>query len=129
MKNILFILFSSLLISSGYGQTRFITEGKVEFERKLNLHAQMTGDDAWITEWKKNSPQFKTSYFDLSFTNNKTFYKPGKENAENNRMWEQPAEENIIYSDLEKHTAVSQKKIFEKIFFDDTLSKPLKIKS
>lgn len=116
MKNILLIFFLSIGIHESHSQTRFITEGKIEFEKKLNVHAQMTGDDAWVTEWKKNTPQFKTTYFDLSFTNNKTFYKPGRENAENNRMWQQPAEDNIIYSDLEKHTAISQKNIFEKTF-------------
>ncbi len=116
MKYILTILFLPFLISNSYGQNHFISEGKIEFEKKLNLHAQMEGDDSWVTEWKKNTPQFKITYFDLSFLNNKTFYKPGKENAENNRMWQQPAEDNVIFSDLEKHTAVSQKNIFEKTF-------------
>lgn len=117
MKNILFVFVASLLIHNSFGQARFITEGKIEFERKVNLHADMKGDDAWITEWKKNIPQFKTTYFDLSFTSNKTFYRPGKENEENNRLrWEQPAEDNIIYSELDKHAVTSQKRIFEKTF-------------
>ncbi len=119
MKIFIKLFFLPLLITSinSYGQqTRFISEGKIEFEKKLNLHAQMTGDDGWITEFKKNTPQFKTTYFELSFNNNKTFYKPGRENTDNNRLWEQPAENNIIYSDLDNHAAVSQKNIFEKTF-------------
>ena len=119
MKTIkyLFIFLVLLAASNGYGQqTRFISEGRIEFERKLNLHSQFNDDDSWTAEFKKNIPQFKVTYFDLSFTNNKTFYKPGKENTDNNRLWEQPAENNIVYSDLEKHAAVSQKNVFEKTF-------------
>ncbi len=117
MKNILLIFFLTISIVQGYSQAHFITEGKIEFEKKLNLHSQMTGDDPWIAEWKKSVPQFKTTYFDLSFNNNKTFFRPGKENPDNNRLrWEQPAEDNVIYSELDKHAAVSQKRIFEKTF-------------
>ena len=87
-----------------------------EFEKKLNLYSQFNDDDSWSAEFKKNIPQFKTTYFDLFFTENKTFYKPGRENTDNNRLWEQPAENNIVYTDLEKRSAVSQKNVFEKTF-------------
>jgi len=96
--------------------THFITEGKIEFERKLNLHAQLTDDDSWTDEFKKRIPQFKTTYFNLIFNNNKTLYSPGREIADNNKLWEQPAEENVIYAELDKKWAISQKKIFEKTF-------------
>jgi GLPGLI family protein len=127
--NIFLFFLLPISINSFGQQTHFITEGRIEFEKKLNLHAQMTGDDGWITEFKKNTPQFKTTYFDLLFSNNKTFYKPGRENTDNNRLWEQPAENNIIYSDLDKHAALSQKNIFEKTFLiqDSTRSMKWKI--
>lgn len=96
--------------------TRFVTEGKIEFERKVNLHAQLTGDDSWTDEFKKRIPQFKTTYFNLTFNNTKTLYQPGRELADNNKLWEQPAEENIIYTELDKQWTVSQKRVFEKTF-------------
>lgn len=96
--------------------SRFITEGKIEFERKLNLHAQFNEDNSWEAEFKKTLPQFKTTYFNLLFNNNKTLYQPGRENADNNKIWEQPAEENIVYAELDKELAISQKKVFEKTF-------------
>lgn len=97
-------------------QPHFVSEGRIEFEKKLNLYSQFNDDDSWTAEFKKNIPQFKTTYFDLFFTENKTFYKPGRENTDNNRLWEQPAENNIVFTDLEKRSAVSQKTVFEKTF-------------
>jgi GLPGLI family protein len=98
----------------------FITQGQIEFEYKINLYAQFDGDndDTWKEFIKKNMPQFKSTFFTLSFLKDKTLYKPGKENPENDRLWfgENVADENIIYSDLLTHQAVSQKKVFEKLF-------------
>lgn len=97
----------------------FITQGKIEFEYKINLYAQFDddADESWKDYVHKNMPQFKSSYFNLFFENNKTVYKPGKENPENNKLWGgDVADENVIYTDLEKHQAISQKKVFEKLF-------------
>jgi GLPGLI family protein len=94
----------------------FLTEGKIEFERKLNLYSLLENDDSWSDLQKKTMPQFKTSYFNLVFNKNKTLYKPGRENTDNNKLWEQPAEENIIYSELENGKSISQKKVFEQVF-------------
>jgi GLPGLI family protein len=118
-------LFFSFLIlfnlHTALGQNSvFISRGKIEFEYKLNIYAQMQEDDndGWKDYVKKNMPQFKTTYFNLSFENNKTLYEPGKDNPENNKLWfgNDVADENIIYSDFDKQQAVSQKKAFEKIF-------------
>jgi GLPGLI family protein len=119
MKAIKNILFFSLLFAviSGYGQQpHFISEGRIEFEKKLNLYSQFGDDDSWAAEMKRSMPQFKVTYFDLWFSDNKTLFKPGRENPDNNKIWEQPAENNIVYSDLDKHAAISQKAVFEKVF-------------
>ena len=95
----------------------FLSSGKIEFERKVNLYSQMQDmDDSWKELFQKSTPKFKTTYFNLSFSDNKTIYQPGKENADNNKLWEQPAEENVIYSDLENSQVVSQKRVFEQLF-------------
>jgi GLPGLI family protein len=119
MKPKQYITLLSLLLTVITGftqQPRFISEGRIEFEKKLNLYSQFNDDDSWTVEFKKTIPQFKVTYFDLYFNDNKTLFKPGQENADNNRLWEQPAEQNIIFSDLEKHAAISQKAVFEKTF-------------
>ncbi len=108
------VLFTSL---NGYAQQpTFLSQGRIEFEKKLNLYSQFNDDDSWTAEFKRRIPQFKVTYFDLYFNETKTLFKPGRENADNNRLWEQPAEANVVYSDLEKHSAVSQKAVFEKTF-------------
>lgn len=94
----------------------FLTEGKIEYERKLNLYSLFENDDSWSELERKTMPQFKTSYFNLEFSKNKTLYKPGRENTDNNKLWEQPAEENIVYSDLDNEKCISQKKVFEQVF-------------
>lgn len=96
--------------------TIFLSEGKIEFEKKINLYAQFENDDSWNELRKKSMPQFKTSYFNLLFARNKTLYKPGKDNPDNNKLWEQPAEENVVYSDLDNAKSISQKKVFEQLF-------------
>jgi GLPGLI family protein len=98
-------------------QSNIITQGRIEFEKKTNLHSLFSEDEgSWVDEMKKALPQFKLTYFDLYFTENKTLYKPGRENVDNNKLWELPCENNIVYMDLARHAAVSQKAVFEKTF-------------
>ncbi|HWK06545.1 MAG TPA: GLPGLI family protein [Puia sp.] len=111
------LLLSVILHRQASAQnTIFLSEGKIEFEKKINLYARMDEDNSWSELEKKAMPQFKTTYFDLLFTRNKSLYKPGRENTDNNKIWEQPAEENVVYSDLDNGRSVSQKKIFEQLF-------------
>lgn len=106
----------------------FLTHGKIEYEYKINIYAQMQdyNEDGWKDWVKRNMPQFKTSYFNLAFDNNKTLYQPGKDNPENNKIWfsRDVADENVIYSDFDKQQAISQKKVFEKTFLvEDSVRK------
>jgi GLPGLI family protein len=69
-------------------------------------------------------PRFKTTYYDLLFTHNKTLYRPGRENPDNNRLQPQPAEDNVIFSDLDSARMVAQKKVFEQLFLvEDSVRK------
>ncbi len=117
MKKFNCLIIISLIIQTSMAQNSlFVTQGRIEFERKINLHSQFNDDNSWEAELKKTIPKFKTTYYNLSFNNYKTFYQPGKEIADNNKLWQQPAEENIIYTELDKQQSISQKKIFEKTF-------------
>lgn len=111
------LLFSAVLNFQAMAQnTIFLSEGKIEFERKENLYAQLDPDQPWTEELRKTMPQFKTTWFDLLFTRDKSLYKSGKEIADNNKMWERPAEGNIVYSELNNQKSISQKKVFEQLF-------------
>lgn len=96
----------------------FISEGKIEFTRTVNLYARMsTDDDSWKELQRKAMPKFKITYFDLYFTHNQWKYKPGRENPDNNRLWSQDvAENNIISADYSTGKAISQKDIFGESF-------------
>lgn len=106
----------------GFAQQIFITQGKIEFEKRVNLYKLLdasTGNDdgsrSWVDELKKNIPSHKNFYFDLYFNGDKTLYKPGREEVTNGRIpdWLLIANENIVSSDLKKEESVSQKSIFE----------------
>jgi GLPGLI family protein len=99
--------------------TIFLSHGKIEYERRVNVFAQIgNDDDQWSEFRKKLSNHFKTSYFDLVFTGDKSLYRPGRESADREvfNFWQSPAQDNIIYSDLNNAKAVSEKNVFEQAF-------------
>jgi GLPGLI family protein len=101
----------------------FLSQGKIEFQRSINVFAQMEQtndgtDDQWIELRKKMSNHFKTDYFDLLFTRNKSLYRPGRESDDREvfNFWTSPARDNIVFSDLENEKAISVKHVFEQAF-------------
>lgn len=113
------ILFLVLAASQATAQNAiFLNSGKIEFERKVNLHSQIDDDDAWGDFEKKNTPKFKTSYFDLYFSGNKTIYQPGRENPDNLKEmeWTSVADQNVVYAELDSSRCIAQKKVFEQLF-------------
>jgi GLPGLI family protein len=127
-----YLLASGLLLSTLHLPAQnpvFISEGKIEFERKDNLYKQMEEEDeSWSELMKKTMPNYKTSYFDLVFEPAKTLFKPGRENTDNNKIREQPAEANIIFTDLENGKIISQKKVFEQFFLLQDSARKIKWK-
>lgn len=121
MKKILLFLILTATVAVSYPQTNFITSGKIEFERKTNVHRlYFTNEEmsAWDENFKKLIPQFKTDYFDLFFTESKSLYKPGRgsDEVKNNFFFIPPAFENTVYKDMSHEMAVSQKQVFESQF-------------
>ncbi len=121
MKTNLIICFLIGPLATLKAQQQFITKGKIEFEKRVNLHKQLDfeEDDTWRNMIKKSVPPIKISYFDLFFDNNKTLFKPGKEvvAAQKAPEWiEGPANDNVVFSDLESQTFNSQKTVFETVF-------------
>jgi GLPGLI family protein len=100
----------------------FLKQGRIEYEKRMNVHALIDamndggGDNAWRDLFKKSTPKFKNSYFELRFNNYTTLYAPGRENPENNRAWQSAAEENVIYAELDKQEGTAQKRVFEQLF-------------
>ena len=125
MKQILVTI--SFLLVVLLASAQFLVQGKIEFERKINVHKQYDADAEWFNELKKNIPQYNTTYFDFLFTGSKSIYKPGRENPDNNKQnWggEGAARENVVYCDYEQGIFASQKRVFEQNFLaEDSLGK------
>ena len=115
MKKILLACLFALPLAT-IAQVKFLSVGKIEFERKINVHRQREGseDDTWYKEFISKQPRFYTSYFDLHFTESKTLYKPGREGEQFRAWWiVGPSKENVVITDIEKQLMNSQKKVFE----------------
>ena len=121
MKRILITCCSCLLLLSATAQTQFIAKGKIEFEKRVNMHKIMDNDEdgEWKEMMKKAVPPIKITYFDLLFDDNKTLYKPGRELVTVQRVpdWiDGPGNDNIVFTDLKNENFNSQKTVFESIF-------------
>ncbi len=127
MKYLCIVILASFSSVCAFAQQTFISKGKIEYEKKENIYKTLEmlqeeeseGDDSWLQSIKKNTPQFSVTYFDLFFDENRSLYKPGREN-DNQKMamqWLQsPASENIIFTNLTNATHVSQKNIYGSYF-------------
>jgi GLPGLI family protein len=115
MKKIFFIIAIALMAQHLPAQAVFLSKGKIEFERRTNIWAGLTG--SFADEIKKSVPQYKTTYFDLIFDGDKAIYKPGRE-TDNKPVpfYNTPANDNEVYSNFASDQSVAQKKVFEKTF-------------
>lgn len=120
MKPVTYIIILCLFFTTSIKAQNaiFLSQGRIEFEKKVNLYAQVDDedDDTWKDLMKKMMPQFKTTYFNLYFNGNKTLFKPGRENTDNNRIWQQPAEDNTVFTSLADSVSTTQKNVFEQTF-------------
>jgi GLPGLI family protein len=128
-KNFITTFIAVFMLIAASAQTDFIVKGKIEFERKTNLHKQLDSeeDETWRAMIKKSVPTTKTNYFDLYFNGSKTIYTPGREVVVTQKVpdWiEGPANDNVVYTDLEQQMYNSQKTVFEDVFnIQDTVRK------
>jgi GLPGLI family protein len=109
MKKIL-ILSVVVLISQLKATAQFISKGSIEYEKRTNQHALLDENSVWDAAAKKGLPQFVTSYFDLKFDRNHTFYKPGREpDTKQNTFWGMLDVENQVATNLDSNTFVNAK--------------------
>jgi len=137
MKKISIFCFSLFTIHySLFAQDIFISKGKIEFERRVNLYKNLedqeesdegNGGYDFIGQMKKQMPEFDVSYFNLYFNEIKTVYKPGREVEASQKIpfWiKGPAVDNIVYCDLQADKSVAQKTVYETTFLiQDSLRK------
>lgn len=118
MKNS-FILLFLLSVTTGFSQARFISSGRIEFERKYNQHSQFEGEEqgVWVTEMKKTYPKMVTDFYELRFNNERSVYRLLKENPDNKYLWMgKPSESDVAVKDLLKGTLSIQRDVFEQTY-------------
>lgn len=121
-KQIIISIFSACLYISALAQEQFVVKGKIEFEKKVNMHKQLDNiqeNESWRNMIKKMVPPIKTSYFDLYFSSNKSIYMPGREVVTTQRVpewFDGPAADNIVFTDLDLQSVISQKTVFDNTF-------------
>ena len=139
MKN-LFITISCLLFAANiYAQTgKVITSGKIEFEKRINMHAatknmmgNLTGLSATVytqafDEYKRTAPQFATLNSTLIFNDNKSLFTPIEPKQQINNMLGTPLAKqfNTVYTDMANNKNTILKDVYgEKLLISDSLSK------
>ena len=118
-----FLVFNLVLLPAIGAHAQFTTTGKIEYERKVNVHAQMEEmeeeNNTWLEKIKSQLPKFNSSYFDLIFDTTRSIYRPGRE-VEGNNVFKMfgggPATENIVLTDFTAKTVKASKKVFEQKF-------------
>jgi GLPGLI family protein len=133
MKKLIILLISILTAGELISQARFIQAGKIEFERKINVHRQVDPTDEssdWFKDFIKQQPKFHTTYFDLYFNQNKTLYKPGRETDDNRKqLWFiGPSKDNEVALDLETGYQKNRKNIFEATYLLQDTSRKIEWK-
>lgn len=110
------IFFGIALLSCGliHGQ-QFISSGMIEFEVKRNNHKTF-GDGIWAEMAKDRFPQFSTSYYMLTFADNKAIYKYDRKDEKTKMPWGNDAEDNIWFSDYDNNKYTNSKFVFDNTY-------------
>lgn len=99
---------------------QFITQGKIEYERKTNIKLQMQnemGDNEWIKNLLPQLPQNISSYFDLYFQNNTSKFVFNRKDELKGMLAQfasqNSGEENAIFFNYNTNQTIAEKKVFE----------------
>ncbi|MFI5196158.1 MAG: GLPGLI family protein [Chitinophagales bacterium] len=127
MKRI-FLTLNIMLLAAFAAKGQYTTVGKIEYERKVNIYAQMAEmeQSEWFEKIKAQIPKFNTSYFDLVFDTARSIYKPGREVEGNvfKMFGGGPATDNIVLTDFVAGKVKANKKVYEQRFYvEDSLRK------
>jgi GLPGLI family protein len=121
------LLIYIMMLAGFAANAQHTLAGKIEYERRVNMHAQMAEmeGNAWVEKMKAQLPKFNSSYFDMVFDTARVLYKPGREVAENAAMkmfGNGPATQNVVLTDFRENKVRANKAVFDQKFaVEDTL--------
>ena len=122
MKKILISIFIFCSVA-GYGQ-QFVNSGTIEYEVRTNNHKTF-GDGIFAEMFKDKMPQFSTTWYQLTFNDDKAVYKFSRRDEKTKLPWSRGEEEdNLWYSDYGTGTFVNRKFVFDDTYLlSDSLMK------
>ncbi len=85
MKQLLTILI--LIGATLTGSAQFLQQGRVVYEKKMNLEKSLTGNDSWTEMMRSKMPKYHITETELYFRNGESLYMPIKSDAANNEMF------------------------------------------
>lgn len=98
-------------------QPKFVYEGVIEYERKINVHRQVVEGEEysdWIKDLLKSVPVFHESNFVLRFNNERSIYQLSGEMKPVPVDWiTGPAKQNTVLTNFTTHNRTSVKSVFE----------------
>jgi GLPGLI family protein len=111
---LLFYIIALLTTSALFAQQQqFITQGKIEYERKTNQHPFMEGGNMWDEAAKKSMSKFVTYYYDLTFKGDRTLFQTGRDpEIKQSKFWGVFDSENTILSRLDSNVSLTQRIIY-----------------
>lgn len=125
MKKILIglLVLTGLIVKA---QVKFITTGKIEYEKRFNQFAMYDKEDlesSWMKEMMTRIPKVLSDIYVLEFNEDKSVYKLAKENTDNKYLWgRKPSTDDIIVKDLKNNRLKIQRDVYEETFLiDDSL--------
>jgi GLPGLI family protein len=124
MKKIMILVLLAGCVSVSNAQI-FIDKATIEFEVKTNVKKTI-GNSSWTELLKENMPQFKTSYFDFTFSGNKSIYKFNRwaDGPKVPEFMRRDDEQNIYYFDHDAQKIFQQKAIVGSNFMvEDSIPK------
>lgn len=117
MKNLVYIIVMLVSPALFAQQNQFITQGKIEYERKTNQYAFMDEGNMWEEAAKKNMSKFVTYYYDLFFKGDRTLFKAGREpETKQSKFWGVFDSENTILTQLDSSASVTQRSIYNDLY-------------
>lgn len=113
-----------LMSAIANAQPKFISRGKIVFERKLDLHKEMYNRPwIWFNMDRSQVPRYYTTRHHLFFTKQETIFKRDPADIEKSAYYNNDrSADDIIYTDLEKGVFTKKQAFFEEnVFLYDSL--------
>lgn len=120
---IFLVSISILICQSIFAQAEYLSQAKIEFERKTNVWVDLKGSLA--AQLKNSIPEYAISYFNFEFDGNQSIYQPGKaSDSKTSPFSNSPASDNEVYTNYSTGQYIAHKNVFDKSFLiKDSLRK------